>query len=58
MLPAIPDRADSLPQVITICEHVEAWLLTTDDVGAIGDSAARLGAIGEYRRLSEAVKLL
>lgn len=49
---AIPEQAESLPEVVGICETVDRWLPTTDDIGAISDTIAKLGAIGEYLRLT------
>jgi hypothetical protein len=51
-VPAIPDQAHSLPQVTSVCEAVESWVQTADDVGMIEQAVGRLGAMAEYLRLT------
>ena len=46
----IPEQAQSLAQVNTICESVEVWVQTVDSSEMIVDAVGKLAAMSEYLR--------
>ena len=50
----IPEQAQSLAQVNTICESVEVWVQTVDSAEMIVDAVGRLAGMSEYLRVTAA----
>jgi hypothetical protein len=50
----IPEQAQSLAQVNTICESVEVWVQTVDSAEMIVDAVGKLAAMSEYLRATSA----
>jgi len=50
----IPEQAQSLAQVNTICESVEVWVQTVDRPEMIVDAVGKLAAMSEYLRATSA----
>jgi len=50
----IPEQAQSLAQVNTICETVEVWVQTVDSAEMIVDAVGKLAAMSEYLRATSA----
>lgn len=50
----IPEQAQSLAQVNTICDSVEVWVQTVDRPEMIVDAVGRLAAMSEYLRATSA----
>jgi hypothetical protein len=46
----IPEQAQSLAQVNTICDTVEVWVQTVDSAEMIVDAVGKLAAMSEYLR--------
>ena len=46
----IPEQAQSLAQVYTICDTVEVWVQTVDSAEVIVDAVGKLAAMSEYLR--------
>ena len=50
----IPEQAQSLAQVNTICDTVEVWVQTVDSAEMIVDAVGKLAAMSEYLRATSA----
>jgi len=50
----IPEQAQSLAQVNTICESVEVWVQGVDSAEMIVDAVGKLAAMSEYLRATSA----
>ena len=50
----IPEQAQSLAQVNTICESVEVWVQTVDSAEMIVDAVGKLAAMSAYLRATSA----
>jgi len=50
----IPEQAQSLAQVNTICDSVEVWVQTVDRPEMIVDAVGKLAAMSEYLRATSA----
>lgn len=50
----IPEQAQSLAQVNTICDSVEVWVQTVDNAEMIVDAVGKLAAMSEYLRATSA----
>ena len=50
----IPEQAQSLAQVNTICESVEVWVQTVDSAEMIVDAVGKLAAMSAYLRTTSA----
>jgi hypothetical protein len=50
----IPEQAQSLAQVNTICDSVEVWVQTVDSSEVIVDAVGKLAAMSEYLRATSA----
>jgi hypothetical protein len=51
---AIPEQAQSLAQVNTICDTVEVWVQTVDSAEVIVDAVGKLAAMSAYLRTTSA----